>query len=465
MPTEISSGNRFLTAPTGRLFAANALPMLLIMTMSGLLNVVDAAYLGHFVGADALTAVSIVFPAVMVTIALSTLVSGGMSSLLARRLGAASRDGAAAVFARAHGLALCVSLLLIAAFAIGGRAAVGRLAGGEANVAGMAYTYLSIMIFTTPVQFLLGVHADAWRNEGRAGLMAAMSVGVTLANIALNYVLIVMLDFGVAGSAWGTALAQSFGLALLVGIRLRGDDFLPLSALRRYPWTGQWREMLSLGAPLSLSFIGIALVSATVIATLRLTAGDSYPETVAAYGIVTRLLSFAFMPLMAIALAMQPIVGNNVGAGLFRRSDAALRLSVAVAFLYCLALEVLFIGFSAHVGTMFVGSDAVVAITGDILRPMVSLYLFSGPVLILALYFQAAGRPQRAALLTLVRPYLLSPVLIVTFAATWGIDALWLAFPAGDVAVALIAGLIAFDGLKGSRAGTGFGLLPAAAPA
>ena len=42
MPTEFSSENRFLTAPTGRLFAANSLPMLLIMTMSGLLNVVDA---------------------------------------------------------------------------------------------------------------------------------------------------------------------------------------------------------------------------------------------------------------------------------------------------------------------------------------------------------------------------------------------------------------------------------------
>jgi len=462
MPTEFSSENRFLTAPTGRLFAANALPMLLIMTMSGLLNVVDAAFLGHFVGADALTAVSIVFPAVMITIALSTLVSGGMSSLLARRLGAASRDGAAAVFAHAHGLSLFVSLLLIATFAIGGRVAVERLSGGEANVAGMAYAYLSIMIFATPVQFLLGVHADAWRNEGRAVLMAAMSVGVTLANIALNYVLIVKLDFGVAGSAWGTVLAQSLGLVLLVGIRLRDDDFLPLSSLLKYRWTGQWREMLSLGAPLSLSFIGIALVSATVIATLRLTAGEGYSDTVAAYGIVTRILSFAFMPLMAISLAMQAIVGNNVGAGLFRRSDAALRLAVMVSFAYCLGLELLFIGLSEHIGALFVGSDAVVARTGAILRPMVSFYLFSGPVLVLALYFQAAGRPRRAALLTLVRPYFLVPVLIFALTAIWGTQALWFAFPAGDAAVALIAGLIAFDGLKGSRAGTGFGLGPAA---
>ncbi|MDA3888954.1 MAG: MATE family efflux transporter, partial [Allgaiera sp.] len=91
----------------GRLFLSNALPMIVVMSMGGLLNLVDAAFLGHFVGADALAAVSIVFPAVMISIALSTLVNGGMSSLLARHLGAGERDQAAAVFARAHGQTLC----------------------------------------------------------------------------------------------------------------------------------------------------------------------------------------------------------------------------------------------------------------------------------------------------------------------------------------------------------------------
>ena len=137
----------------------------------------------------------------------------------------------------------------------------------------MAYTYLAIMIFASPVQLLLAVHADAWRNEGRAGLMALMSVGVTLANIALNYLLIVTFDMGVAGSALGTAIAQGIGLSLLVGLRLRGGGILGISGLWTFRWIGGWRPILALGAPVSLSFIGIALVSATVITTLRLTAG------------------------------------------------------------------------------------------------------------------------------------------------------------------------------------------------
>lgn len=460
-----ASENRFLSLPVGRLFFANALPMMLVMTMSGLLNVVDAAFLGHFVGADALAAVSIVFPALMIAVASSTLVGGGMSSLLARHLGADERDEAAATFARAHGLALCLSLALITVFLMGGRAAIGYLAGPHDHLARMAYAYLSITIYATPVQFLLGLHADAWRNEGRAGLVALLSIGVTLANIALNYALIVVLDLGVAGSAWGTVLAQGLGLGLLVCLRLRGDGVLPLSTLGRSRWTGGWRRMLALGAPLSLSFVGIALVSATVIATLRSTAGAAYADAVAAYGIVTRIFGFAFLPLMAIALATQSIVGNNVGARLYVRSDAVLRLALGVAFLYCVAVEAVLLGGSRHIGAGFVQDPAVAATLEAILHPMASLYLFAGPVLVLALYFQAVGRPGRAAALTLVKPFVLNPALIVVFGAGMGAEAIWFATPAADGLVAVLAVAIAIDSLKRRTAEAGFGLKSQGEPA
>lgn len=111
-------------------------------------------------------------------------------------------------------MALALSALLIVAFGIGGRTTHYRHPlGGQPDIARMAYTYLAIMIQASPLQLLLSVHADAWRNEGRAGLMALLSVGVTLANIVLNYLLIVRLDMGVAGSAWGTAIAQVVGQA------------------------------------------------------------------------------------------------------------------------------------------------------------------------------------------------------------------------------------------------------------
>lgn len=70
--------NPFLTQPIGRVFLSNAVPMAVVMSTGGLLNVVDGIFVGRFVGADALAAISLAFPVVMVLTALTTLVGGGM---------------------------------------------------------------------------------------------------------------------------------------------------------------------------------------------------------------------------------------------------------------------------------------------------------------------------------------------------------------------------------------------------
>lgn len=79
--------NQFLEAPLGLTYARTALPIIFVMGMNGLLAVADALFLGHYVGPDALAAVTLMFPIYMLIVALATLVSSGMSSLLARHLG------------------------------------------------------------------------------------------------------------------------------------------------------------------------------------------------------------------------------------------------------------------------------------------------------------------------------------------------------------------------------------------
>ena len=82
----------------------------------GVLTVVDAIFLGLYVGPDALSAVTLMFPAYMLLAALATLVASGMSSVLARKLGAGLGADAEAVFAGAHGLALAIAGIVIALF-------------------------------------------------------------------------------------------------------------------------------------------------------------------------------------------------------------------------------------------------------------------------------------------------------------------------------------------------------------
>lgn len=453
-----SPENRFLTASPGRIFAATALPMIAILGMNGVLGVVDAFFLGHFVGAEAMAAVGMTFPILMITIALSTLVGGGMSSLLARQLGAGDRHAAASTFAGAHGLALFVASVLIVLFCIGGKSFSIHLAGADGPIADMVWIFLAITVFGTPVQFLLGVHGDACRNEDQAGLLALMSLGVTLANIALNYVLVAVMSLGVAGSALGTLLAQALGLTLLLVLRQLRPGMLPLSSLWKNHVTQRWRSIAVLGAPLSLGFVGIALSSASVVVALRLATHVDYATTLAAYGIATRIFGLVFLPNLALGMAMQSIVGNNVGAGLYARSDAALRIATTTALGYCVAVEALLLSQGRFLGAAFVSDPDVIGEVGPILRIMASLYLFSGPILVLGLYFQAVGQPARAALLTVVKPILLLPLMAVATTILLGGNAVWFAYPAADVLAAVVAGLVLMAAMK-ERGPGGIGLV------
>lgn len=437
-----SPENTFLDGPLGGIYARTALPIIFVMGMNGLLTVADALFLGLFVGPDALAAVTLLFPVYMVFVALATLVAGGMSSLLARRLGARDFVGARAVFAGAHGLALAVSLVLILLVLLMGRPVVMLAAGGAGQVAEQALVYLRIMSFFAPVMFVLSVNSDALRSEGRAGLMAVLSLLVSLSNIGFNAVLIVGLGLGVAGSAWGTVLAQLLALGILVVFRIRGQTVLGLSALAAGGVTRGWGAILALGAPQSLSFIGVALGSAAIVAALRLTGPGDYAGTVSAYGIVTRVMTFTFLPLLGLSQAMQSIIGNNYGSGQLRRTDAGLRMALVLALAYCAAMQAGLSLVAPALGRIFVADPQVVATVGRILPVMVALFALSGPLMMVAAYFQAIGDARRAALLGLAKPYLFSIPLTFGLAMGLGERGIWMAAPLAEALLLSLTALV-----------------------
>lgn len=440
--------NPFLSVPIGRLFLLNALPMTAVMLMGGVLNIVDGIFVGLFIGSDALAAVSLAFPIAMVLSALSTLAGGGLSSLMARHLGAGDHIPAGRVFAEAHGLVLAISIALVALWQVVGIALIGSMAAGNPKVAELAQGYLQIMMIGAPIQLMLGIHADALRTEGQAGLIAILSVLVNLFNIGANWLGIVMLGLGVSGSALGTVAAQALGLVLVLSVRRYSKRLLPLSVLRTHNWLRGWSQIIRLGLPLCLSFIGIAVVVSTVMLSLRLHAGAELSAFVAAYGVVTRLLSFAFLPQMAIALATQSIAGNNVGAGRNDRALATLRLAISAAFLWCMSVALTGTFAGTAIGSWFSNDPAVINAIAEILPPMMLVYASSGPILVLALYFQSLGQPGRTAVLTLVKPWLLTPLLILTLSASFGVPGIWMAFPLAELIMLMFAVVIGRNVLR-----------------
>jgi len=301
--------NPFLRGSISSVFMRTSLPIVFLTMVGGMLTVADAMLLGAFVGPDALAAVTIVFPLSMLLVAMSTIVGSGMASILGRRLGARDIAAARGALASAQGLAVLLGLAALALFLLYGGALVDRMAGGDSrHLAGPAWLFLAISFAAAPVMFLLTVQSDALRSEGRVAFMAIAGVLLTLGNIALNALLIGPFQLGVAGSALGTALAQVLALLLILAYRMAGKAVLPVVGFR---FDRVWGEMLALSVPRSLSFIGLSLSSAAVLFALHRLDLDNPDAVVTAYGVNMRVMTFAFLPLMGMSLAVQAIVANT----------------------------------------------------------------------------------------------------------------------------------------------------------
>lgn len=451
----MSVDNIFLQGAMGRLFLRTAAPIILIMGVSGLYVVVDAGFIGLYAGADALSAVTLIFPVSMLMVALQSLVASGMASLVARALGAGDRERAGRLFFSAHGLALTVSLMAAALYWLAGPSLIEWASDGDHAVAGHARSFLGIMITASPVAFLLSLHLDALRCEGRMGFMSLATVAASLLNIAFNWVLLAVLHLGVAGSALGTVMAQVLCLSAVVLYRVADRSALrPLPG----PWRFAWRDILGLGAPSSLGFIGVSLTSAAVIANIALWSTSHHAVTVAAYGIATRILTFAYLPLMGVSAALQTIAGNNFGARRMDRVGAALKLALAVALVYCALVEIVVLVFSGEIGRLFVSDPAVIAETARILPLMVAVYAIVGQAVMLSGYFQALGDARHAAAFGLARPYLFSIPFAFLLPLLFGETGIWLAPPAADIAMLLLG--IFLLRRRAGRTGWKYGMLP-----
>lgn len=339
----MANRNDLLEANMAWLYLVTAVPGVLVLLANGASNLVNAFFLGNYVGSEALSAVTLVFPVQMMILAGASLISSGMASVLARALGANNARVANTVFSHALLLALVLSLAGIAGFYWGGAGLIKVMVGDLPQVAALSYLYISILVYASPIFAVLVINVDALRSEGKIRLMSVCMLLSTILNILFDYIGFVWLQGGMAVAAWSTVLAQLVSLLLLVYYRHRGVSSLRIQFAGARALRLHVAEILPLGLSLSLAHVGVALQVAMVNHTLKLWGGGDAVLMVAAYGIAVRLLTFAGLPLIGLTAAFQTILGNNAGASLPGRVNQAVCVGLLIALCYCLLIKVIFL--------------------------------------------------------------------------------------------------------------------------
>jgi putative MATE family efflux protein len=323
---------------TRRLLHGPIIPTLLLLAWPNVLVMMAQASTGLIetwwvsrLGTDALTGMALVFPGFMMMTMLSAgAIGGGISSAVARALGADRRDDADALVLHAILINLALGAATSALFLIFGRQIYGAM-GGQGASLDAALQYSNVVFAGNVLVWLMNALASVIRGTGNMLVPSlAICVGVVVL-VPLSPLLIFgfgpLPALGIAGGGLAVVLTTLLMIAVLAWYILSGRCVVRLRPAR-LSWP-LFADILRVGAVGAVSTLQTTL---TVALTTALVGAAGGPDAVAGYGTGARL-EYLLIPLVfGLGAPMVALVGTNIGAGQHRR---ALRIALtggALAF-------------------------------------------------------------------------------------------------------------------------------------
>ncbi|MEX0849946.1 MAG: MATE family efflux transporter [Gaiellaceae bacterium] len=405
-----------LRSPYDREILKLAIPALGALAAEPLYLLVDTAIVGHL-GRSQLAALGIAATILGGAFAIFNFLQYGTTAQVARAGGAGEAEVARRLGAQAIWLSLAFGIAVSALIAVLAEPLV-ALMGGEGQAAEHAVTYLRIAAIGFPAAFLALGGQGYLRGIADLRTPLVIVIAGNVANVFLEVLFVYGFDWGIAGSAAGTAMAQlgmgaTFIVVILRGLRV-GESRPRLVLARRVLSLGKWIFLRT------TALIG-SFVLAGAVATRF---GEA---AIGAHQIAFQLFIFLALVLDSVAIAGQIIVGRELGAGRTERAYAAgermIWLSVAAGGAFAL----LMLALAGALPRIFTGDSAVLDETA-LLWPLFALMQpLNGAVFALDGILIGAGDGPFLALSMAAAFCLCAAVLLVALAGDWGIRGVWAA--------------------------------------
>jgi putative MATE family efflux protein len=322
--------NSLLTSPILPTLLKLAIPNTIAMFGSTLVAVAETSYIGRL-GTEPLAGIALVFPFVMLTQMMSAgAMGGGVSSAISRALGAGRRDRAAALAIHAAMIGACAGLFFSAMMLSFGREFFWLL-GGRGGVLEQSVQYSQVLFSGAISIWLVNTLASVVRGTGDMRIPSATLIVTALIQIAVGGALGLGLfglpKLGMRGVATGQLVAFTLGAVFLAWYLASGRSRLKPDFSAFQFQRDMFVDILKVGAISCLSPLQSVL---TILIFTKILANFG-TETLAGYGMGSRL-EFLLIPIaFAFGVASVPMVGMAMGAGLVKRARQVAWTAGAVA--------------------------------------------------------------------------------------------------------------------------------------
>lgn len=393
-------------------------------------------YFISLLGTEALVAISFTMPVSMAVFSLILGLAIAMSSVIARQIGEGNQDRITRI--TTHGLTLAFLFgLIIAATGIVLIDPLFNLMGAKPNL--MPYIRDYMLLWFSGAAFIAVpiVGNAAIRATGNTMFPAIVMSIVSIVNMILDPLLI----FGLAGfprmEIQGAALATIIAniCAMCAGLYMLGVHKKMIRLRPFYPGKlgDSFKRLAFIALPAGITNTVQPIMNAVIISLLA----HFSAESVAAYGIVTRIEAFAFVVVMGLAGGMAPILGQNWGAGYYERVHKTLHKAFSFTILWALFVA-LVLGLFAHdIAGVFSGNSAVIEIAALYFWIVPVTYALGNLVQGWASAFNAIGYPHRAAMMVIGKHIFLQIPLAYIGGTLYGPAGIFLSIALANVTVGL----------------------------
>lgn len=411
----------------------NVAPAILANACVFLFSVVDGIFVGQGAGMQALGAVNLALPFVLIVQALNAMASIGGVTITAIRFGSGDKEGAQNAFMHAVTINFVVGCLVMI-IGCGLTGPVCQLLGATGSYYELAKDYVFWWaLFAAANSVSLNLQSFC-RNDGEPGLVAVTNVVITVLNIFLDWLFVFPMQKGVAGAAIATGISQVVGLLVILTHFIFKKGVL---RIQKYKPQGKlYCKIVLRGLPEAIAQFSTPVTTFCMNQTLMATYGEI---GINAFSVISYLSSFTMAVFFGASEGMQPLFGQAYGAKKGDDLKYYYRVGQVISVVGSALCVLIYVAFPHALCSLF-GADAkTIDFTAIHMWEYCWGFIVGSINTMVSAYFYSTKRSGQAIALNVIRSLVMNSIVITFVPRIFGKAVVWHTFGIFEVLVVIIA--------------------------
>lgn len=371
------------------------LPMIIGVLAMMSYQLVDSAFIGQL-GVKPLATVGFTIPVYQLIVGIQVGIGIATTAVISRALGANEKQQAKQLGSTVVLVGFLVIFILCCLIWLN-QETILRVLGAEPALYSTAREYWLPWLMSTWLGAMLYFGYSIYRARGHTKLPGSVMVLTSVLNMLLDPLFIFTFDMGIAGAAWATICALLTG-CIIIYPRILGKQWVCLNINLSQSIQGL-KQLSSIMLPAMMSQF-IPPISAMAATTIVAGYGEN---VIAAWGLGSRIEYFSIIVVLALTMAMPPIVGRLRGSNDFERIHLLVKIAIAFVVVWQLVMALLVILLATPIGSLLTSEQSVSAILHSYLLHVPLSYGALGICMIMVSVSNAMGKPMRALLISALR--------------------------------------------------------------